>query len=431
MSTVTEFSEVRSTQAVALDDLRTLVVALTATAVFLLTAYYDVLNNFTGWTVCASLFSLTCWGRVRNSLGWMLLFSGITLYVVPYLSLQIVAYPVQVAWFALFILFTEVMLRAQGRPVDEVGRLPAARSGIEAPIASLAVLAIGIALSSQGELLGFLLFVAWGCSLIPFERAMAAYGGAVGKLVLIGLYYLLLGVYVLFVWDGFGRTFISAFFLAPLLILLTYRIVQLPVAAFAAAALTLPFIGRVLRFGWSDGLAGIADDSGASHIIVTSEIWASPALVTNAGTLSDQWVLLFGNWLPRALWSGKPSGIGSTFVDTYIGRTGYSEGHSTALGIFGEHIYLGQGLWLVSTVALLVAVLILRASIAKLAAPYLAPVIVFDVCLLTLIWGGMASFGARVWFPLIPMVLIAVVLNRRDRFLGTSQPAARLPDGAC
>jgi hypothetical protein len=112
----------------------------------------------------------------------------------------------------------------------------------------------------------------------------------------------------------------------------------------------------------------------------------------------------------------------------YLGRAGSSLDHSTATGLFGEHLfYLPYG-WFLS-VALLIAIIIgMRRVIGKWSGAYTAPIMAFDVWLITLFWGGMASFGARMWLAMFPMLGYILVLRRIDARRGptdgASQPVA-------
>ena len=106
-----------------------------------------------------------------------------------------------------------------------------------------------------------------------------------------------------------------------------------------------------------------------------------------------------------------------------LGREGVDAEHNVAIGFFGEHLFYLPHAWILSAGLLVVTVVILRRGLWALCSPYRSVLIVFDVWLMTLFWGGMAAFAARVWFALLPLVTYVLVLKWLER--SKSQGAVR------
>jgi hypothetical protein len=403
--------------------LRTALVAAVCVLVFLFSAFLGLLNDYVGYVILTVAVIVAFYDAGKSSLGTVIVFSATTLFIIPYLALISIGEQVFTAWFALFILVAQAMMAYGDRKANgDTPVLPARAAGL--PLTNvlfiIGLLGGGLLLTNESGIAQIAFGLGWSIGLVYLERlhagttSLAARG--IGLLAFVGV----LLIYAIFLWTGFGRIIIAGLFLGPLLIAMHYKLVRVNALALVAVAATLPFVGRVLRTGWSSGLAGVADDSGATHILMTSMLWESRAFVVSPGTIWEQWLLLFLNWVPREVWFDKPLGINLIFVDMYLSREGVSLEHSTALGYFGEHIFYLSGFWALSAVALTAVIIWMRRIIRRLTAPYVSAVVAYDVQLITLFWGGMASFGARVWFAVLP--IIAFILLRR--WAGLDRPAA-------
>lgn len=392
-------------------------VALMACAlIVLLTVGLGIRASYGTLAVLTICVMILLWRFSQHSLGIVLIFSAATLYVVPTISLLYVGVPVNLGLFALFAIITYAMA-SLGAEVER--SIPLPDKGIRAGVNFLAMSALLVGgLVAGAESGGFaqpIFAGAAGVALVHLERLQWARPGAVTRWAALGVYAVAIGVYAAFLWDGFGRIVIISFLLLPVLVSIRYRLFRLNPLLLASAGALLVFVGRVLRFGVSEGIAGISEDSGATHLILSSELLANHPGNTSGTSLLQQFQLFFLNWAPREVWPGKPININSLFVDSYIGRAGLSEEHSTALGFFGEQIYLAGHFWLLTAILAAVMVIAVRALIVRIAQPYYTSVVVYDVWVVTLFWGGMASFAARAWFAVVPLVLYVLLLRRHDR----------------
>jgi len=370
-------------------------------------------GTLTALTICVMIL---LWRFSQQSLGIVLIFSAATLYVVPTISLLYVGVPVNLGLFALFAIIAYAMTHF-GSAVERAMPLPDEGVGGGVNLLAMTGLLAGglIAGAESGGFAQPIFAGAAGIALVHLERLQWARTGWVMRWAALGIYAAAIGVYATFLWDGFGRIVIISFLLLPVLVSIRYRLFRLDPLLLAGAGGLLVFVGRVLRFGVSEGIAGISEDSGATHLILSSELLANHPGNTSGTSLFQQFQLFFLNWAPRELWPGKPININSLFVDSYIGRAGLSEEHSTALGFFGEQVYLAGHFWLLTAILAAVMVITVRALIVRIAQPYYASVVVYDVWVVTLFWGGMASFAARAWFALVPLVLYVLLLRRQDR----------------
>lgn len=219
--------------------------------------------------------------------------------------------------------------------------------------------------------------------------------------------------HITFHWSGFGRLVVGAYILFIVLVISRYvdigfRLWIVPL--FLPVAL---FFAQASRYGSVDDLQTLIMGSAAHHLIVTSDArnFAYSGSAKGWGDFADQYSLIFLNWFPRSIWPEKPLGAGLTSVDIMYGRTGYPAGYTQSLGFLGEQYYLigtSAFLGLFITIATLV---ILRRLIASQSNIFYSPLVAFDVSLISFFWGGMAIFGARVWFLMIPGLLL-ILLHR-------------------
>lgn len=352
-----------------------------------------------------------------SSMGAVILLTCASIYVVPYLSLLFIREPVNLAWFGLFNIVATTLLvwtQGDGRVVEE--GLP--RTFVVVNLATMIViLTLGllvIALRPDSTASGPIYLSSWGLALLPLERLHWS-AGRLARLAATGAFVVYILVYALFVWEGDGRIVVLSLALAPVLLTSLYRTVRVNGALLAAGGIFMVFLGRVLRFGWSDGLAGVAEDSGATHILMTSQLWRGGDHAFPITTFWEQYQLYFLNWVPRNLWADKPLGVNYSFVDVFIGRAGLGEEFSTALGYFGENLFYSRTFWPLMVVIVTVTTVYTRKAIVRLTRPYVAPMIIFDVWLITLFWGGMAVFASRTWFSLFPIIGAILLLRRRGR----------------
>lgn len=381
-----------------------------------LSAFAGLLNDYLGVAILTAALLMAFPRAGRSSLSSVILVTGVAFFTMPYFGLYYVGYNVQTAWFALFIVV--------GLSLTRFGQAEPFSLGLpghgKADLLLVAVcLIVGLQLWS-GEGLGQIAFYAgWAVALLHLERVHAGTTSLARRGFGLFIFAAVIGYFVTVFWEGGGRIVQLSFSLAPILLTIRYRSFRLSGWILAAGAIGLSFFGRVLRFGWSDGLAGLSVDSGASPITLTSYLWITKATGKMSDTIFDQWTLFFVNWFPRDLWPTKPLGIGSSFVDSVLGRQGVSAEHNLAIGFFGEHLYYLPNGWFLSAGLLVAVVILLRRGLWHLCAPYYSPLIVFDVWLMTLFWGGMAAFAARAWLallPLIPYVLFIKWLDRRQAF---------------
>lgn len=240
---------------------------------------------------------------------------------------------------------------------------------------------------------------------------------------MIGVYMAAILFYAVFYWSGFGRIVIGSFALMPLLIAHHWRDIGLriwPVTGLAPIAI---YFGNALRHGEEATLTNLHMGSIGSHLTLTRQFFDNIALTAARGwdAFWDQWLLLFFAWVPRSLWPSKPIGLGREYVELTALRYYSSEGHSVATGYLGEVFFLlGSEAWL-GGIIVMITLIAFRIFMRQAAGGYTAPVIAFDVFLISYVWGGMASFSSRMLFMAVPMLIF--ILFRRLRI--RERPALR------
>lgn len=418
-------AEPRSIEMVASVRARRLAVLYLSLIVAGLSLFADTLNNIAGVLIltAALLFGFPRAGR--SSLASVVVVTGVAFNTMPYLGLYYVGYDVQTAWFALFLVVS-LTLVTYAEPSRPASTSPS-HGVADLPLVAIYLVA-GLLLWSTEGLRQIAFYAGWAMALLHLERLHAGSRSLVLRGLGLFAFLSVIGYFVLTLWEGGGRIVQLSFALGPVLLTVHYRTFRLNGWVLAAVIIVLSFVGRVLRFGWGDGLAGLAEDSGAAPITLTSYLWTTKDVVRVVDTIFDQWVLFFFNWVPRDLWPTKPLGIGSTFVDMVLGREGVSAEHNIAIGFFGEHLFYLPYAWPLSAGLLVLAIIATRRGLWVLCAPYYSALIVFDVWLMTLFWGGMAAFAARAWFallPLIPYVLFIKWLDRQRSAHGRPPPGRR------
>ena len=98
-------------------------------------------------------------------------------------------------------------------------------------------------------------------------------------------------------------------------------------------------------------------------------------------------------------------------VDIMFDRSSFLNGdiYSQSIGFIGEQkLILGDN-YIFGLIFFLIIILILRKLIVNLSFGSNVPVIIFDLNLISYFWGGMALFGSRLWFLLIPAILFTTI----------------------
>ena len=272
----------------------------------------------------------------------------------------------------------------------------------------------GFLIDSEG-FVGLLLFVApYAAALIVFERCLAARASFAFSAIGAAGFLLTLAIYVTFHWSGFGRLVIGAFALGPLLVINHHRDLGIRTAAIALVAPLALYFAQLSRYGRIDDPEEFLIGSAGHHFIVSNDIVGMNLYRYFGGfdVFFSQYTLMFANWVPRSVWEDKPVGAGLWSVDAVYGRQGYGEGYSQSLGFVGElYLYLGPDFWIGGIIALVMLIL-LRRLVAQFSFGYVAPLVLFDINLVSYLWGGFATFGSRVWFMVVPAMILAWWLRR-------------------
>lgn len=366
------------------------------------------------------LASLRCLfkGRV-DSLNFSITIAQFYLFVVPCISLAAFGYYKLVFILALAVVLCDLFILLTGK--QEITIQSTTPSWVRLTqwdhllwwgLIAFLFLA-GSILPDGGQLTRQLSFnVPYALSLVIFERFCRLAPMQVIYRMLV-VYLLAVGFYVVFYWSGFGRIVIGSYILLPLLLAHQWRDIGLRVWQGIVIAPMAILVANISRHGDNASFAELHQGSIAAHMVLTRQLYDQMSYTQPIGWGGywDQWLLLFLQWFPRAIWPDKPIGAGREYVE----QTGLiyvtAEGHSVALGYMGEVLYyLGdEAAW--GGIITFISLLLVRRFVRRAAGVYTAPVLAYDVFLISFLWGGVSLFGGRMSFIVLPM--LAFIFLRR------------------
>lgn len=314
--------------------------------------------------------------------------------------------PVMAVALGFMAIFEMVMRRAAGGVSQGSG------GASEVPML-LGWIAIAMLLPAMvGERTQSIAFIIpFAISLVHFDRLCSAERA---RRIAMLSYATALIIYAAFYWDSYGRLLFGAMAAMPLLLLVRRGAFQVPPFLLVLGVPPLLWLAQWVR-GDQLSAEGIAESSISSPSILSVQMMeVLPVLPTRVADFADQFLLFFFSWVPRVAWDDKPLGLGWTMVGELTSRRGVSEGHSVAPGLIGESLWLLGPNFMLGLGVQVLAVMLLGLLVRRIgAASGLAAMVVASL-LPTLVWGGMASFGARLWFFLLPIFLYAFALHLFD-----------------
>lgn len=361
-----------------------------------------------------------------NSLTIVFSATTVLLYAIPGSAIVILKELDVLPAVLLYIVFTDAMLSISLKDRGQFQE-PLKRSIVWSRIIILRIIfylllvwcaVAGFFLELDG-FLSLIVFVApYSVSLVFFERLLAHKASLLFIFCGLAAYIALIAVYVAFHWSGFGRLIVGAFALAPFLVANCHRDFGLRTSALVLVAPIALYFAQLSRYGSLNKADDFFIGSAGHHLLVTNDVFIGGFNRNFGGwdVFVSQYALLFFNWAPRSWWPEKPLGAGLWSVDVVYGREGYGEGYSQSLGFLGElYLYLGSDFW-IGALIVFVTLLLFRRAVARFSYGFAAPLVVFDVNLISYFWGGMATFGSRFWFMVLPAIAVCWIFNRgRER----------------
>ena len=161
-------------------------------------------------------------------------------------------------------------------------------------------------------------------------------------------------------------------------------------------------------------------DSNLSPYLLANDLRFREMSADPVGLL-EQFFLYFFMWIPRAFWEGKPYGFGFEYTVQNLDQSLIDAGHSIASLFVGEHIYyLGSlGLFTALLSILLVAFTYNYFRKLKNNISYFSFIVALHMP--TFVWGGLASYSARVWMPLLSFSLLIIIFYSIKKYSRLSQ----------
>jgi hypothetical protein len=283
------------------------------------------------------------------------------------------------------------------------------------PIIWLLALSAFLGLVIRNEILQF------GSFIVPYflatcllEEALKRNPPRSAVFTMIGLFFLAIIIYGYFYWSGGGRIVMAAYFLIPILVCVTYTDLGLKYWHIYTISPVIFFIAQVIRYGEIEDTGALFSGSASHHLELSQELLTdgAPGYGDTFTQFLEQFSLMFLNWVPRIWWESKPIGLGQLSVDDWFGRTGYGEGFSISLGMFGEHIYLLGDWFILGVIASTVSLLAIRQGLLRMFPNQVTQLTVFDVNLISFFWGGGGTFGTRFWFVIVPALACIWIVQR-------------------
>lgn len=314
--------------------------------------------------------------------------------------------------------------RAEGR----LALSPAFMTIMEVVFYGVALISVGGSLLEQGDVtdagpMTILFFCCFSLNIFICELAFRQKEKYRIIRLMSGLA-MMLALYVTLIWTGFGRIYIGMLTIPLYVLLIAYGVLKYRPMLLVAISVFVVLGGNIFRFGFQGDYRSVLSDSTTSGLLLADELWNSKQSFALPSDMTSQFMLFFFNWVPRQLWPEKPVAVGASFVDYYMGRAGFGEGHSIALGVVGEHLYFMGGWWLPSLALAVVAFVALRRFFAKISGDFVIPLALFDANLITFLWGGLAAFGARYFFLSMPAIAASAVLTYYLRSSEATAPQA-------
>jgi hypothetical protein len=383
---------------ISVRNLRVGAVVIFSVAAIPVAASIGLLNPWSQYFLCLGVFVLILKdASQKGALHLSLFLMGLVLYVFPYLGELIRGSSVSMEYFVLFLPVVWILSVLSPSPNRALSDEPIRAESVK--------VIIFLALAVAGLHLWKPLYAAgYAFALFAYDRLSRSRCASSRAVIVHGaLFYLCLAYNYLFIWSGFGRLEFLTYLALPLLVASHYKRIEIKNWQVAFLMFFGIAIGQAIRGVVQPGLMTFATGSVSHHLLLMDELGNDKALWdARFHELFDQFLLYFLNWFPRELWVEKPLGIGSWFVDVYIGRDGFSDAHSVSLGFWGEHIFLNPDGWVLSGLMVLVVTVFMSRLFYRLDNGGLPLVLMFNANFLTLFWGGMASFGSRVWWLVLP-----------------------------
>lgn len=360
--------------------------------------------------------------KVRGSLSAVLSVAFIFLFALPSIGILIL-FPHDIGIIIVgFIVFSDVFLWATKGSCSEVRAVKRQRTVQKIANNSIGVVffltlaAILPSLVPTGSPFGGIAFsVPFSISLLLFEVVLQTKPKGLIVLLLFAACLGSLTIYILEYWSGYGRLLVGSMIMMPVLLVTHYRDIGLRFWQLIILAPGILTVAQLSRYGTLGGFETVLIGSAGHHMLLSVDIIEQEAYRYVGGILNfiQQYALLWLNWFPRDIWSSKPLGVGFTSVDDWFGREGKAFNYSVSIGMFGEQSYFLGKYFIVGFFATVGSLVGMRKFVNSYSSAFVTPQIIFDVSLISYIWGGMALFGSRTWPVLIPALAFSVFLGRK------------------
>ena len=278
---------------------------------------------------------------------------------------------------------------------------------------------VGPFLYGQGNsLIGMLTFmIPYAIVLIYLEKIMKILTTPLYGFFFLFYHYAFVFIWYSNHWWGMGRLYLLFVLISPILIYFHHCkifVSRLLVYILSPLVLFLLQIPRYKNVSLDDILIG----SAGYHLTLTDIVYSTQYFIESKWrTFFDEYTLMYLISFPRDLWTSKPFPIGWWAVDIIFGRETVDKEFSISMGFIGENMLIFGEEFYIGLIFTIFNIIIIRKIIFYLSFRSIVPLIIFDLTLANYFWGGIAIFGARLWVPLIPVLLFLIFQNTYKVFI--------------
>jgi len=228
--------------------------------------------------------------------------------------------------------------------------------------------------------------------------------------ILVGIFALAMAYYIFYMWSGFGRIIIAVFILCAFWVYWKQHALPFGKLITLFGVLIGPIALGFIRGGdgFREQIQSGNIDSNLSPYLLANDLVAMESVVDPVG-LFEQLFLYFFIWIPRDIWAGKPYGFGFEYTVQNLDQSLIDAGHSIASLFVGEHIYYLGGVGFLTSLLSVLLIAITFNYFNKLKNIFKHFSLIIALHIPAFVWGGLASYSARVWLALITFSLFAAV----------------------
>ena len=229
------------------------------------------------------------------------------------------------------------------------------------------------------------------------------------------LFMLVFLTYILFGWNGFGRTVTMSWLLLALLQFLysiNLNINKFIFSILPGVSASLLSSRDLFNLEFKGLEQSLYDSAYGPYRLASTFIDSFNLYGYDQSGFWDQITFTFLVFIPRSIWPNKPFGFGFEYTVRNLDTSLVEAGHSIAATLIGEHIYFLGYIGIITSILVLSIIAWFTNILYKLPGMNGNAVIIFSASMMALVWGGMSSFSARVILPSIVFLILFFIFRK-------------------